>query len=118
MGRAASTGHTDELSRRRRQAAERWSAATGGQPACRIDDESDPLVAKYHEGEVAALGEALRTVLAEGPRDALPVVRAARDRWAHRAVSLAAARGPEWRAYDEGGRDALNAFLEAAEQEG
>jgi hypothetical protein len=70
--------------------------------------------AEYRQGEVAALDEAMASVLSEGPVAAVPLVREIHGRWAHRANSLSASPSPARRAYHEGGRDALAAFLEAA----
>ena len=118
MSNTTGRHHSDELAHRRRAAAARWAGATSGDAPCTLDQAGTaPYAAKYHEGEVAALGEAMRAVVDAGPREAIPLVRAARDRWAHRAVSLTASPSPAWRAYHEGGRDALAAFLEAAQRD-
>lgn len=73
--------------------------------------QRDPV--KYHEGEVAALSEAMRLVASSGPVDALPRVEKVLAEWTHRANSLSASPSPAWRAYHQGGRDALQAFLDA-----
>jgi len=104
----------DALHRRRRAAAQRWADATGGAAPCAVDRsgaQRDP--AKYHEGEVAALGEAMRLVAAAGPVDGLVQVEEALAEWTHRANSLSASPSSAWRAYHQGGRDALQAFLDA-----
>jgi hypothetical protein len=104
----------DDLRARRGAAAERWASATGGAAPCTLDRtgaQRDP--AKYHEGEVAALTEAMRIVAASGPVEAVPLVEEALGRWTHRANSLSASPTPAWRAYHQGGRDALQAFLDA-----
>lgn len=62
---------------------------------------------------MAALGEAMRIVAAAGPVDALPLVTHACRSWTHKANSLSASPSPAWRAFHEGGRDALQAFLAA-----
>ena len=106
--------HHDDLRTRRRAAASRWDAATGGAAACDLDREGRaPTSAKYHEGEVAALSEAMRIVATAGPVEAVPLLQQAFAEWTHRANSLSASPSPAWRAYHEGGRDALEAFLEA-----
>lgn len=118
MSTTSGRTHADTLARHRHAAAARWAGATAGGTACTLDRAgTTPYAAKYHEGEVAALGEAMRAMISAGPREAVPLVREARDRWAHRAVSLSASPAPAWRAYHEGGRDALAAFLEAAREE-
>ncbi len=104
----------DALRTRRSEAAQRWAAATGGAAPCAVDRsgaQRDP--AKYHEGEVAALGEAMRIVASSGPVEALPLVESTLAEWTHRANSLSASPSPAWRAYHQGGRDALQAFLDA-----
>lgn len=72
-----------------------------------------PRAAKYHEGEVAALSEAMRLLASAGPVNGMPLLQQALTRWTHRANSLSASPTPAWRAYHEGGRDALEAFLDA-----
>jgi hypothetical protein len=104
----------DDLTARRSAAAQRWASATGGAAPCTLDRsgaQRDP--AKYHEGEVAALTEAMRIVASSGPVEALPLVEEALGRWTHRANSLSASPTTAWRAYHQGGRDALQAFLDA-----
>ena len=118
MSNATGRHHSDELAHRRRAAAARWAGATSGDAPCALDQAgTTPYAAKYHEGEVAAIGEAMRAVVDGEAGEAIPFVRAARDRWAHRAVSLTASPSPAWRAYHEGGRDDLAAFLEAAQRD-
>lgn len=110
--------HRDELSTRRNAAANRWAEATGDAAPCALDrGRNSPDRAKYHEGEVAALGEAMRIVAAAGPVEALELVSDACESWRHRANSLSASPTRAWRAYHEGGRDALEAFLAAERRE-
>jgi hypothetical protein len=112
------SGHHDDLKARRSAAAQRWASATGGAAPCAVDragGQRDP--AKYHEGEVAALTEAMRIVASSGPVDALPLVEEALADWTHRANSLSASPTSAWRAYHEGGRDALEAFLDAEQRD-
>ena len=112
------SGRHDDLLARRLAAARRWDAAAGGAAPCELDrDGRAPQAAKYHEGEVAALGEAMRLVASAGPVEALPLVQQVFAEWTHRANSLSASPTPAWRAYHEGGRDALEAFLEAERRE-
>jgi hypothetical protein len=74
------------------------SAAAGGDSLCTLSRERLPA-AKYHEGAVAALGEALR---AERLGSAAPDAAAWGSSYARHAD-----RDPHWRAYLVGGRDAL-----------
>jgi hypothetical protein len=102
------------LRHRRAAAAQRWADATGGAAPCAVDRSGARKDApKYHEGEVAALGEAMRIVAAAGPVDALAQVEKALADWTHRANSLSASPSADWRAYHRGGRDALQAFVDA-----
>lgn len=118
MSSTSSRTSSDTLAGHHHAAAARWAGATAQGAAGTLDRAgTTPYAAKYHEGEVAALGEAMRAVISAGPREAIPLVREARDRWAHRSVSLSASPSPAWRAYYEGGRDALAAFLEAVREE-
>jgi hypothetical protein len=112
------SGRRDDLEARRSAAALRWASATGGAAPCSLDrtgGQRDP--AKYHEGEVAALTEAMRIVASSGPVGALPLVQESLADWTHRANSLSASPTSAWRAYHEGGRDALEAFLEAEQRD-
>ena len=107
------SGRHDDLRPRRGAAASRW-AATGGAPLRDLDPVGvSGQAARYHEGEVAALSEAMRIVAAAGPADAMPLLQQALAQWTHRANSLSASPTQAWRVYHEGGRDALEAFLEA-----
>lgn len=74
------------------------TAAAAGDSLCTIDRERLPA-AKYHEGAVAALGDALRALRAGRT---LPDVARWGAQWEPRADS-----NPAWRAYLRGGRDAL-----------
>lgn len=69
--------------------------------------------ASYHEGERAGLAEAMRIVTTAGPVEACAALREALALWTHRANSLSASPTPALRAYHQGGRDALQAFLDA-----
>jgi hypothetical protein len=92
-------------------------AIMGGQSLCFLSRDGAPVpAAKYHEGAVAALGEARRAVEAvvDGPagedaaRAALLDVRA---RW--RAQSRSIGRtGPSWTGYLTGGLDALQQMID------
>ncbi|WP_141774985.1 hypothetical protein [Phycicoccus sp. SLBN-51] len=71
----------------------------------------------YHEGEAAALAEAMRIVTTAGPVEAFTALHEALALWTHRANSLSASPSPALRAYHQGGRDALQAFLEAQQHD-
>jgi hypothetical protein len=71
----------------------------------------------YHDGEAAALVEAMRIVASAGPVEAHTALHAALALWTHRANSLSASPSPALRAYHQGGRDALRAFLDAQQHE-
>jgi hypothetical protein len=107
--------HDDVRTRRGAVASRRSASVTGDATAlCDLDRAGvSPQAARYHEGEVAALSEAMRIVAAAGPIDAMPLLQQAFAQWTHRANSLSASPTPAWRIYHEGGRDALEAFLEA-----
>ena len=77
--------------------------SAGGDSLCRLARERLPAV-KYHEGAVAALGDALR---AERIGSLPPLA----DRWGA-AFAVRAEHNAGWRAYLVGGREAL-ASLEA-----
>lgn len=78
--------------------------AAAGDSLCTLDRERMPA-AKYHEGAVAALGDALRA----GRRDlAAPSAERWGEEWSARAEGDVA-----WRAYLAGGRDALRALAPA-----
>lgn len=85
----------------RAAALDSLSAAAAGDSLCTMRRERLPA-AKYHEGAVAALGDARRAA-----RGGLPALDAAN--WgAHWAVL--AEHDERWRAYLAGGRDALAAL--------
>jgi hypothetical protein len=59
----------------------------------------------------------MRIVAAAGPVDALAQVEKVLADWTHRANSLSASPSADWRAYHRGGRDALQAFVDAERHE-
>ena len=73
--------------------------------------------ASYREGEAAGLVEAMRIVKTAGPVEACAALREELALWTHRANSLSASHTPALRAYHQGGRDALQAFLEAEQDD-
>jgi hypothetical protein len=92
-----------------RAAIGRLTAAAGNESLCTISRNGAPRpAAKYHEGAVAALAEARRAVDKQAPdRDPALTVRAVRHRWATHVGTDTAA----WRAYNDGGLDALATLL-------
>jgi len=91
----------EQIAAARALAAETLSAVTGADSLCTLTRERLPA-AKYHEGAVAALGEALRAVRTHQP---LPLASSWGERWNRLAES-----DPAWRAYLVGGREALSAL--------
>lgn len=84
-------------------AVQRWADAAGDRSLCRpsgTDDERAAL--KRLEGAATALREVVRDL--RGDVDAPGVVDGVLQRWEQ---ALRSARDAEWRAYAEGGRDAL-----------
>lgn len=92
--------HLRELTIAEARAAALAALATtaAGDSLCTLSRERLPA-AKYHEGAVAALGEALRAVRADR---AVPAPETWGAQWNHLAGADSG-----WRAYLAGGRDAL-----------
>lgn len=86
------------ITEKRAAALASLTAAAAGDSLCTIDRERLPA-AKFHEGAVAALGDALRAARAGRH---MPHPTAWGSQWDARAAS-----DPAWRAYLLGGRDAL-----------
>jgi len=74
------------------------TTSAAGDSLCTLSRERLPA-AKYHEGAVAALGDALRAARLD---EALPAPDSWGAQWQHLAE-----KDPGWRAYLAGGRDAL-----------
>ncbi len=91
------------------------SRAAAGDSLCTLDRERMPA-AKYHEGAVAALGDALRAARRDLPE---PSAEHWGEEWSARAEhwgeewSARAEGDVAWRAYLAGGRDALRALAPA-----
>jgi len=92
-------------------------AIAGGQSLCSLSrDGATVPAAKYHEGAVAALGEARRAVEAvvdgpDGEHAASAALLDVRARW--RAQSRSIGRtGPSWTGYLTGGLDALQQMID------
>lgn len=85
------------------------TAAAGNESLCTLSRGGEPRpAAKYHEGAAAALAQVRRAVDKQAPaQDPTVTVRAVRDRW----TAHAGADTPAWRAYNDGGLDALDALL-------
>jgi len=92
-----------------RDAIGHLTAAAGNDSLCTLSRSGEPRpAAKYHEGAAAALAQARRAVDKQTPdHDATETVRAVRDRW----TAHGAADTPAWRAYNDGGLDALDTLL-------
>lgn len=91
----------ERIAAARAAALDALTGAAGGDSLCTLARERLPA-AKYHEGAVAALGEALRA-----ERSGAPAPRA--ETWG--AVFATRAESDiGWRAYLVGGRDALAAL--------
>ncbi|WP_345045111.1 hypothetical protein [Georgenia daeguensis] len=88
------------------------TAAAGNDSLCTRSRGGEPRpAAKYHEGAAAALAQARRAVDKQAPdHDPTETVRAVRDRW----TLHAGADTPAWRAYHDGGLDALDTLLSPA----
>lgn len=91
----------ERIAAARAAALDALTVAAAGDSLCTLARERLPA-AKYHEGAVAALGDALRAARAGTPA---PVPSAWGDTFSARADS-----DPHWRAYLAGGRDALTAL--------
>lgn len=95
----------ERIAAARAAALDALTRAAGGDSLCTLGRERLPA-AKYHEGAVAALGEALRA-----ERSGAPTPPA--ERWGAVFASRAA-NDIGWRAYLRGGRDALAALAAEA----
>lgn len=94
---------TERIAAARAAAFEALTTVAGGASLCTVSRESLPA-AKYHEGAVAALGDALRAARTDA---ALPRSAEWGAQWARLADT-----DRSWKAYVVGGREAL-AHLEA-----
>lgn len=88
----------ERIAAARAEALDALTAAAAGDSLCTLARERLPA-AKYHEGAVAALGDALRAERAGSPAPHA-------DNWGAVFASRAAS-DTAWRAYLVGGRDAL-----------
>ena len=95
----------ERLAASRAAALEALTRASGADSLCTLSRERLPA-AKYHEGAVAALGDALRAAR-RGDPEPDPV------HWGA-AFELRADADTGWRAYLVGGRDALTALATTA----
>lgn len=86
------------IAQARAEALAALTTTTAGDSLCTLSRERLPA-AKYHEGAVAALGDALRAVRADKP---LPTAESWGAHWHHLAEADSG-----WRAYLAGGREAL-----------
>lgn len=93
----------ERIAAARAAALEALTRASGTDSLCTLSRERLPA-AKYHEGAVAALGDALRAARRDEPSPEASTWGAA---FAARAVD-----DTGWRAYLVGGRDALTALAE------
>lgn len=92
------TERVEHLVAARAAAVDALSSAAGDESLCTLSRERLPA-AKYHEGAVAALGDAVRAARAGQP---LPDSGSWGSQWAHLAE-----RDRSWKAYLSGGREAL-----------
>jgi len=92
-------------------------AIAGGQSLCSLSrDGATVPAAKYHEGAVAALGEARRAVEAvvdgpDGEHAASAALLDVRARWRAQSHSIGRT-GPSWTGYLTGGLDALQQMID------
>lgn len=95
------TDRIERVAAARAAAVDALTATTGDASLCTLSRERLPA-AKYHEGAVAALGEAQRALRAGLP---VPAVQTWGSQWARHAEHDAS-----WKAYVLGGREALAAL--------
>lgn len=94
----------ERIAEARASALAALTRASGSESLCTLSRERLPA-AKYHEGAVAALGEALRAVRRDEP---VPEPQ----QWGS-AFAAHARADMGWRAYIAGGRDALAALADS-----
>lgn len=110
---AAGPRRSDVIDARRR-AAQEWSTALGDATSCALarDGRSHPA-AKFHEGQVAALGELSRKVTdGTDPARIGTVAATIRARWADQ-VMPGGGEDRDWESYRSGGLQALAGYTAA-----
>lgn len=92
----------------------RLTEAANHSSLCALSRSGSPQpAAKYHEGAAAGLADARRALLRGDLRDeaAHRAIEKIRSNWAARRSSTGVSASPDWRAYIEGGIDALDGIL-------